>query len=179
MMPPGCIAEFVSQERLLDAIKALRRDYRLDAYTPHPVEGLDQALGLSRSWLDWLVFVIAFSGAGLGYLIQWYVNAVTYPLDVGGRPAPSWPTFIPITFETAVLFGGVGAFLLFFVLARLPRLWQPIFDVEGFTSASIDGYWLAIDRRDLSANPQHELDLLASLGASRVALVGEKVGGGP
>jgi hypothetical protein len=173
MIEPGCLAEFPSEEALLAAIRALReRKYeRLDVYGPRALEGADKSLGLSRSWLNWLVFPLAFGGAGIGYLIQWYVNAVDYPLDVGGRPPHSWPAFIPITFETAILFGGVGAFLLFFLLARLPRLWQPIFDVPGFESSSSDRFWLGIDRRDLSDNPEHVLPLLVSLGASRAELV--------
>lgn len=178
MIQPGCVAEFEDEKTLLAAVRALRdRSYqRLDVYAPFPIEAADEALGLRRSWLDWLVFPIAFGGAGLGYLIQWYVNAVNYPLDVGGRPPHSWPTFIPITFETGVLVGGVGAFVLFFLLTRLPRLWQPIFDVEGFGSASTDRFWLAIDRRDMSAGAEHELNLLAGLGAKRVALVGGAAG---
>jgi hypothetical protein len=175
MIQPGCLAEFSTAEALLKAVRALReRNYRrLDAYTPFPVEGLDEALGLSRSWIDWMVFPLAFGGAGVGYLIQWYVNGISYPLNVGGRNLYAWPAWIPITFETGVLVGGVGTFVLFFLLARLPRLWQPIFDVEGFASASIDRYWLAIDRREVSPLPERELALLTDLGASRVALVGD------
>lgn len=177
MIQPGCLAEFGSAEALLQAVRALHQHHyrRLDAYTPFPVEGLDQALGLSRSWIDWMVFPLAFAGAGLGYLIQWYVNGISYPLNVGGRNLYAWPTWIPISFETGVLVGGVATFVLFFVLARLPRLWQPIFEVEGFESASVDRFWVAIDRRELSALPERELSLLLELGASRVALVG---GGG-
>jgi hypothetical protein len=177
-MRPGCLAEFTSAEALLHAIRALQEHKyrRLDAYTPYPVEGLHEALGLSRSWIDWLVFPLAFGGAGVGYIIQWYVSGVSYPLNVGGRNLYAWPTWIPITFETGVLVGGVGTFVLFFLLARLPRLWQPLFDVEGFESASNDRFWLAIDQREMSVPGERELGLLKSLGASRVALVGD--GGG-
>lgn len=177
MIRPGCLAEFSTADDLLRAIRTLhaRKYRRLDAYTPYPVEGLHEALNLSRSWIDWLVFPLAFGGAGLGYIIQWYVNGVSYPLNVGGRNLYAWPAWIPITFESGVLAGGVGAFVLFFLLARLPRLWQPIFDVEGFESASNDRFWLAIDQREVSVLPETELGLLRSLGASRVALVnGEK-----
>jgi hypothetical protein len=175
-MQPGCLAEFATARDLLNAVRALHghKYRRLDAYTPFPVEGLDEVLGLSRSWIDWLVFPLAFAGAGLGYIIQWYVNGRSYPLDVGGRNLYSWPTWIPITFETGVLVGGVGTFVLFFLLARLPCLGQAIFHVEGFESASIDRFWLAIDRRDMSALPERELTLLKQLGASRVALVGDR-----
>jgi hypothetical protein len=172
MIKPGCMAEFESEDALLEAIAAVRaEDYtQLDAFTPFPVEGLSKALGLRRSWLNWLVFLIAISGAGIGYLIQWYVNTVNYPLNVGGRPPAGWPTYIPITFETAVLFSGVGAFLLFFLLARLPRLWHPVFDVPGFTSVTNDRFWLGVDERDPLFHPTRTPALLASLGASRVSV---------
>ncbi len=176
MIEPGCVAEFSSEEALLAAIRGLREHAydRLDVYGPRPLPEADEALGLSRSPLGWLVFLLAMTGVAVGYVIQWYVNAVNYPLDVGGRPPHSWPAFIPITFETAVLFAGVGSFLLFFLVTRLPRLWQPIFDVPGFESASVDRFWLAIDRRQLSTNPEHAMALLADLGASRVEVVGPK-----
>jgi hypothetical protein len=176
MIQPGCLAEFPSEEALLEAIRDVRaKDYsRLDAFTPYPLDGLQDALGLKRSGLNWLVFPLAMGGAGLGYLIQWYVNAINYPLNVGGRPPRGWPTYIPISFETGVLLGGVGAFVLFFVLSRLPRLWHPVFDVPGFESASRDRFWLGIDRRDPAFEPTHTAALLTSLGASRVELVREK-----
>ena len=175
MTRPGCLAQFPDVSSLLHAARTLREhDYRrLDAYTPYEVEGLDQVLGHERSCLDWLAFPLALMGAGIGYLIQWYVNAVNYPLNVGGRPPHSWPVFIPITFETGILFTGVSAFVLFFVLTRLPRLWQPLFQVPGFASASVDGFWLAIDRRDPVLTSEFTRALLLSLGASRVVFVDE------
>lgn len=173
MMNPGCLAEFPDAQSLLQAARTLRsRNYHwLDAYTPYEVEGLDQALGLTRSWLNWILFPLALSGAGIGYLIQWYVNAVNFPLNVGGRPPHSWPPFIPITFETGILFTGISAFVLFFLLSRLPRLWHPLFQVPGFTSASVDGFWLGIDLRDPALTTEITRALLVSLGASRVAFL--------
>src|SRR6266511_842183 len=172
-MRPGCVAEFATPAHVRAAVQTLRsKKYkRLDVYGPYPIEGIQADLGLGRSWLTWIVFPLAFGGAGLGYWIQWYVNGVNYPLNVGGRPSRAWPMFIPIAFETAVLMSGVGAFVLFFALSRLPRLWQPIFDVEGFESASKDRFWVAIDERDLSANPEHEMQLLVRLGGTQVSLV--------
>ncbi len=174
MIEPGCAAEFASEEQLLDAIRAVRAQHyvRLDTFTPFPVEGLPEALGLRRSWLDWVAFLVAMSGAAIGYLIQWYVNGIDYPIDVGGRPPRGWPPLIPITFETAVLFGGVGAFVLFFLFARLPRLWHPVFDLPGITSATNDRFWLGVDRRDRLFDAQLTPALLASLGASRVVVAG-------
>jgi hypothetical protein len=173
MMNPGCLAEFPDAPSLLQAARALRdRHYRrLDAFTPYEVEGLDQALGLERSWLTWILFPLALSGAGIGYLIQWYVNAVDYPLNVGGRPPHSWPMFIPITFETGILFTGVLGFLLFFLLSRLPKLWHPLFQVPEFASASVDGFWLGIDRRDPALTQDLTRALLVSMGASHVVFL--------
>src|SRR6185437_15937247 len=100
---------------LIAALVGLReRGYRrLDAFSPYPVNGAEEAAGMQRSLLDWIVFPIAFAGAGAAYLLQWFCNAYDYPLNVGGRPPHSAPAFIPITFEMGVLaaaFAGMIAY---------------------------------------------------------------------
>ncbi len=173
-MRAGYLAEFTTEEAFLQAIEQTRDEgYTvLDAFTPYRVAGLEQRLGLKRSWINWLVFPIALSGAAIGYLIQWYVLAVDFPLNVGGRPAHAYPTFIPITFETMVLFSGISGFILYFLLCRLPRWWQPLFEVRGFDSVSVDHFWLAVERTDPLFEREATRRFLQSLGAERVSPVG-------
>lgn len=171
MMETGMLAELPSAEALLAAVHELRkRGYRrLDAFAPHTVKGLEEALSLPRSNINRMIFPFGMLGAALGYLVEQWCNGVDYPLNVGGRPLVSWPAFIPIAFEAGVLSAGLTGLLLFLLLSRLPRLYAPIFDAEGFERASVETYWVGIDDRDpMWSEAQAELDLKA-LGALHVA----------
>jgi hypothetical protein len=149
-MRAGMLGEWPSPEGLLHAVGALReRGYRrLDAFTPYPLEGLEEALDLRRSRLGWMVLPVALVGAASGYLVQLWCNGIDYPLDVGGRPLNSVPAFIPITFEAGVLSAGLGALYLFLLLCKLPDLYCPLADAEGFERATTDGFWVGVDERD-------------------------------
>src|SRR5271169_4714424 len=107
----GAVAEFDSPKNLLAAIRALReRGYpRLDAFTPFPVHGIDEALGASRSPLGRIVLAAGLSGAAAALLLIWWTGAVSYPLVVAGKPLFAFESSIPITFEVAVLFAAFGA----------------------------------------------------------------------
>ena len=150
--PPlwGLVAEFEGPTALLEAAERAREAgyARLDAYVPFPVEGLSEALGFRRTALPLLVLVGALVGAAGGYFMQWYAMAVWYPLNVGGRPLNSWPMFIPITFELAVLVGGLTAVIGMLALNGLPMPYHPVFNVEQFELASRNRFFLCIEAAD-------------------------------
>lgn len=150
MPSEGLLAEFGGEEELAHAAHRMRAlGYRsVEAFMPYPSEEVMEALDLPRSRLPILVLIGAVLGGSLGYLIMWWTNVIDYPLDVGGRAPHPWPAFIPITFETSVLFGGVAAFLGFFLLCRLPRLWHPLFEIPGFDRVTSDGFFLAVSADD-------------------------------
>ena len=144
------LVEFAHEETLLEAVRHLRREgLEVETYTPWPVEGLDEALQLPPSPLPKYVLIAGLLGAATAWLIQWWTNAVDYPLDVGARPPNAVPAFVLITFETTVLFAGLTAFFATVLLAGLPRLWHHVFEVDAFQSASIDGFWLEAMTDDL------------------------------
>jgi hypothetical protein len=101
----GVLAEFDTPDELLAATRGARQaGYRqMDAYTPFPVEGLAEALGFQRTGLPFLVLLGGIVGGIGGYLMQYWIAAIDYPLNVGGRPLHSWPSFIPVTFELTIL----------------------------------------------------------------------------
>lgn len=175
-MRTGLLAEFETPEAMLGAIRELRRRgyARLDAFTPYPVHGLEAALGLRRSPLNWMVLPFALAGAAGGYLVQWYLNAFDYPLNVGGRPPHAAPAFVPITFEMTVLSAALAGFVILLVLTRLPELWNPVFEIEGFERASIDRFWVGIDARDPALVRSVAERDLAELGALVIAWAGEE-----
>ncbi|HEY7954707.1 MAG TPA: DUF3341 domain-containing protein [Polyangia bacterium] len=173
-MRGGLVAEFETGDALLAAIDWLRAAgyQRLDAFTPTPLHHLEEKLGIERSWLNWLIFPIGMGGAGFAFFFQWYCNAYSYPINVGGRPPFAIPAFIPITFETGILFTGISAFVLLFWVCRMPSLTHPLFEVEGFERATIDRFWVGVSATDPKfdlARTSHEL---AELGAGKIAPVG-------
>jgi hypothetical protein len=164
------LAEFADDERLLAAARAMRaRGYlRVDAFSPHPVAGMEEALGLGRSPLTALAWPLGLFGAAFAFFLQWLLVAYLYPLNVGGRPPFSIPAFIIVAFETMVLFASCGVFALFFWICRLPRLAHPLFTAEGFDRVSSTAFLLGVDAADArfdSARTQAELE---ALGASRI-----------
>jgi hypothetical protein len=139
------LAEFAAEAPLLAAARALRAEGQaeVDLHSPVPLHGAEEALGLKRSVVPRIALVAGLIGAGTGYLMQWYLVGVDFPINVGGRPPHSPPAFIPVTFELGVLFAALSIFLGLFALWGMPRLHHPVFEVEAFRSASVDGLWLS------------------------------------
>lgn len=146
----GLAAEYDTPDQVMAAAEAARRSgyTRMDAYTPHPVEGLDEALGMKPTRLGFIVLGAGLVALVLGFFMQWYASVEFYPLNVGGRPLNSWPNFIVIMFEITVLVSGFTAGLVMLGLNGLPRLHHPMFNTPGFQRASRDGYYLCIEAAD-------------------------------
>ena len=146
----GLLAEFDSPEALVMAARRAREaGYRkMDAYTPFPVEELDDALELGRTGVPTIVLIGGLLGAVLGYSLQYYISVIDYPINVGGRPLHSWPAFIPVTFETTVLLAGLFAVLGMLALNGLPMPYHPIFNAPRFSLASHDRFFLCIEATD-------------------------------
>jgi hypothetical protein len=144
------VAEFASEAGLVAAALRLREDglTGLEAYTPYPVDALDALMPRPRRALPVLVFAAGMLGLAGGFFMQWYGAAVSYPINIGGRPDASWPAFIPIAFEIAVLCAVTAGFVGFFALARLPKPYQPIQALPGFERASQDRFFLSVDAAD-------------------------------
>jgi hypothetical protein len=176
-LPPGerfgVLAEFASPTALYHACEEVRDAgfTRWDAHTPFPIHGLDRAMGLRASPVPWISLVLALGGAVTAIGLQGWVSTLAYPLVISGKPFFSWPAFIPITFELAVLGGALGAVFGMFGLNQLPTLYHPLFNSERFDRASDDGFFLSIESWDPKFDPQSTSDLLRRLGASHVELV--------
>jgi hypothetical protein len=147
----GLMAEFGSDDEILAAVKsAYDHGYRrMDAFAPFPVEGLAEALGRKKTAVPLIVFCAGLGGGLGGYFLQWYAMAVSYPLNIGGRPLNSWPAYIPITFELTVLSAAFGAILGMLALNKLPEPYHPVFNVPEFERASTDKFFLCIEANDL------------------------------
>lgn len=147
----GLLAEFTDEEELLQAAAAARQaGYRqVDAFSPFPVEGLAETLGFRpRVPMNWIVVGGLVIGAIAGFGLQYYTTVLAYPLNIGGRPLNSWPSFIPVTIMTAILIACVTAIVGMFVLNGMPLRRHPVFNVESFRRASQDRFFLLIDSDD-------------------------------
>jgi hypothetical protein len=164
------LAEFEKPEMLLSAAHAAYRDgyRRMDAYTPFPVEGLAEAIGFRHTRLPLIVLLGGLFGAVAGYGLLYYAEVIDYPLIVGGKPFHSWPSFIPITFETTVLFAALSAVLGMLALNGLPMPYHPVFNVPRFALASRDRFFLCIEARDPKFDREVTWKFLESLGAHGV-----------
>jgi hypothetical protein len=164
------MAEFDSAPALTRAMRvfAAKGYTLLETYSPVP---MSYDLKRSRSRLPVMVFIAGLLGGVVSYAIQWYANVYAYPLDIGGRPAHAIPAFIIPTFEGTIFAAAIAAFVGFFVIARLPHPWHPVFEIEGFERATIDRYWLAVDASDGRAEPDltpRELHALSPLRVVRL-----------
>ena len=166
----GVLAEFEQPEELVRATeRAYEAGYRrMDAYSPFPVEGLADALGMHQSWVPRVVLTCGILGAITGYSLEFLSGGLWYPLNVGGRPFNSVLSFIPVTFEVTVLFASLSAIVTLFIVNRLPQPYHPVFNVARFARASSDRFFLCIEAGDPRFDPVATPEFLRSAGAREV-----------
>jgi hypothetical protein len=169
----GLIGEFGTAEALLDATRRAKADgfSRIDAFSPFPVEGMSEVLGLKRDHrIGWITLAGGIFGI-LGMLaIQLFVN-VDYPIEVGGRPLFAWPAFAVVDFEIMILSAVTFAVAGMLIINRLPKLYDPLFGTPRFGLASEDRFFLYIDAADPKFDAERTRGFLGSLGAWTVEAV--------
>lgn len=146
----GLMAEFDDPNTLVAAThRAYAEGYRrMDAYSPFPIEELHEALGAHHSRLPLIVLMGGILGCIGGYSLQYWISAIAYPINVGGKPFHSWPAFIPVTFECTILAAALTAVLGMLALNGLPTPYHPVFNVPRFALASRNRFFLVIEAKD-------------------------------
>jgi hypothetical protein len=168
------MAEFDTPTALVAATTRARLEgYRdMDAFSPIPIEELNDALGLRRTRLPRLVLIGGILGGIGGFGLEAWTQMTAYPMNIGGRPFLSWPQFIPVTFETTVLGAALTCFVGMWALNRLPMPYHPVFNVPAFDRASTDRFFLCIeatDKRFELNGTRRFLEGLHPIGVSEVA----------
>lgn len=161
----GLLAEFADAKSLVAAARRVREAgyKKTDAYSPFPVHGLAEALGMKRSAVPFVVLTGAITGALAGYSLQFIIAVIVYPINIGGRPLNSWPSFVPVTFEMTILFGALAGVLGMLALNGLPTPHHPLFAIPQFDHASRDGFFLCIEATDKKYDYDQTKQFLNSL----------------
>jgi hypothetical protein len=160
----GVVAEFDDPDKLVHAAKSARENgyRRMEAYSPYPIEELSEIIP-RVNLLPAIVFVAGALGAATAWIMQYYIAAIDYPINVGGRPLYSWPSFIPILFELTVLFAACAAFFGMLVLCGFPHPHFPLFNSPRFAGVSSGRFYLCIESCDPLFRPDRTAELLESL----------------
>jgi hypothetical protein len=173
--PPvyGLMAEF---ETPTDIVTAAKRTHqagyrRIDAYSPFPIEELAEAIGFHREGVALITLIGGLLGMFGGYLLQYWIHAISYPTNVGGRPFNSWPAFIVVTFEMTILFAGLSAVFGMLALNGLPMPYHPVFNVPRFAFATKDRFFLIIFASDAQYDPAETRRFLESLAPRSISEV--------
>ena len=169
----GIMAEFDSPTALVEAAhKTYQAGYKkIDAYSPFPIEGLAEEIGFLHDEVPLVVLIGGIIGGLTGYLMQYWCDAIDYPLNIGGRPYHSWPSFIVITFEMTVLFGGISALFGMLALNGRPMPYHPVFNVPRFSSASKDRFFLIVFSSDKKYDRAATRQFLESLAPRSISEV--------
>ena len=177
LLPPvyGLMAEFEDPNQLVAAAHRVREAgyRRVDAYSPLPIEELHDAIGFHDTKLPMIVLIGGLVGCLAGYLLQYWVSTMAYPINVGGKPLNSWPAFIPVTFECTILGAALSAVLGMLGLNGLPQPYHPVFNVARFALASRNRFFLCIEARDRKFDLAETRRFLETLEAKEVSVVAD------
>ena len=169
----GLMAEF---DDVNSAIAAARKTYaagyrKIDAYAPFPVEELSEAIGFHKNGVALICLIGGLLGCTGAYTLQWWINTISYPINIGGRPFHSWPSFIIVTFEMTILFSGLSAVFGMLSLNGLPMPYHPVFNVPQFDAASRDRFFVIIFSSDKNYDAARTRQFLEGLSPLSVAEV--------
>src|SRR5471032_3596760 len=171
----GLMAEFEDPTSLVTATERAHHEgyRRMDAYSPFPIEELHEALGSHHTRLPLIVLIGGLVGGIGGYLLQYWVSVIAYPVNVGGKPLHSWPAFIPVTFECTILAAALSAVFGMLALNGLPMPYHPVFNVPRFALASRNRFFLVIEARDPKFDLEETRRFLETLGPREVSTVAD------
>jgi hypothetical protein len=146
----GLMAEFDSESAIVHAAEQTAKEgyHHVEAYIPYPIEEIFDHLHLHQNRVALVILIGGLIGCAVGFGMQYFASVIHYPLNVGGRPFNSWPSFIPVMFECTVLFASFSAIIGMLIMNGLPRPHHPVFNVDRFEYATQDRFFLLIEAHD-------------------------------
>ncbi len=171
--PVLLLAEYDTPGQCMKAAEKLRDAgfKHFDTHTPFPIHGMDAAMGMRDSKLGLIVFAMAMTGLTAGISMITYMNGIDYPLIVGGKPAISIPSYVPVCFELTVLFSAFGSVFGMLGLNRLPRHHHPVFESDRFRAATDDKFFVSVEYADPKFDEEATTALLGSAGANHIEII--------
>ncbi len=171
--PFGLLAEYETAAEIKQAATRVRdAGYRCwDVFTPFPIHGMDDAMGLRESRVGWFTFIGGVTGFTLGMAMIWFMNARDYPLAVGGKPLFSPVYAFPVSYELTILLGAIGSLVGMLAVNRLPRWHNPVFNSERFQRATHDRFFILIECRDPKFSEAGTRDILRRTGSRHIEMI--------
>lgn len=171
----GVMAEYDTGQALVEAARKTMAEgfTKVEAYSPVPIEELNDIIHKKRTILPQLVLAGGLTGMATGFGLQYWASVIEYPMNIGGRPLASWTTFIVPSYELTILFAALTAAIGMIVLNGLPQPYHPAFNVERFSMASSDKFFLVIEATDAKFDALEAAEFLRGTGAKGVYDVAE------
>src|ERR1043166_2059321 len=166
----GIMAEFDTPTELVDAARRVRDAgyVKTDAFSPFPLHEIDEALGIKRSVLPYLIFAGGITGLLTGFGLEYFVHVFDFPIIVGGRPHFSLPAFVPPAYELTILFASFTAVFGMLFLNGLPSPYHPVFKVPRFALATREKFFLIIESTDPKYDYEPTRAFMETLGGQEV-----------
>jgi hypothetical protein len=167
----GIAGIWLDEHQLVDAVRKCRTHgfKKLDAITPYPVHGMEEALDIKRSNIPYVTFIAALTGCLSGLWLTWWTSAVNWPINVGGKPMFSLPAFIPVIFELTILFAALSSVGALFYYCGLPKVDPPIIDPD----LTCHKFAIFIPKDDAGYDEAKITELFKQMGAAEVKKVAE------
>ena len=176
MKTVGMLAEFKNPADLLAAAKKVYdAGYKkFDCHSPFPIHGMDNAMGMKRSPLGYIVFAVASVALIGGFTLEWWTSTIDYPIVISGKPFFSYQAYGPVAFAIMVLSSAFVSLLGMLALNKLPMLFHPLFSSKNFEKAMDDGFFVSIESADEKFDLETTKNFLSELGANNVEVISEE-----
>jgi len=170
----GMLAEFDNPHALLEAAKKMNQEgfKEYDCHSPFPIHGMDQAMGLKRSPLGYIVFAIASIALLSGVALEWWTSTIDYPIVISGKPFFSYQAYGPVAFALMVLTGAFATLLGMLVLNKLPKFFHPLFNSAKFEKTMDDGFFISLSSDDEKFDLKESKTFLEKIGGRNIEVIG-------
>lgn len=172
-IPDIMIAEFDSPQALIDAASKMKEAgyQKFDCHSPFPIHGMDDAMGLKRSPLGYVIAVMGFIGLSGMFALTYWTNIYGYPMIISGKPYFSWQAFTPVIFAITILLAAFGAFFGMLAINKLPQLYHKLFYFKQFAKVTDDGFFVSVESDDPKFDEVELKKILESIGGKNVEVV--------